>query len=82
MGHHNQAFRQCADCHHWIGNNCQSAAAGPDRSGDGGTVVCRAFLRGSLAALFPRTCSASPSNAPSRMREAEDTAAIALRLRS
>ena len=51
MRHHNQAFRQCADCYHWIGNNCRTAAA-QDTSVDGVTTACRAFLRGSLAGLF------------------------------
>ena len=55
MGYHNQAFRQCVDCYHWIGNNCRTTSAGPDASIDGVTTVCRAFLRGSRVGLFPET---------------------------
>jgi hypothetical protein len=55
MGYHNQAFRQCADCYHWIGNNCRTASAGPELSADSVAAVCRAFLRGSLVGLFDET---------------------------
>lgn len=55
MGYHNQTFRQCVDCYHWIGNNCRTASAGPESPVDGGTTVCRAFLRGSLVGLFDET---------------------------